>query len=56
MEMEKIKAKHEEDLKQRARERLAVEKCKNFMKAFWELDAKLRDNPEAQREHAKTLW
>ena len=43
-------------VKQRVKDHLASPQCKNFMKTLWEWDAKLRDNPEAQMEHAKTLW
>ncbi len=42
--------------KQRVKDHLASPKCKNFMKKLWEVDAKLRNNPEAQMEQAKKLW
>ena len=41
---------------QLAKDHLASQRCKNFMKVVREINAKLRDNPEAQMEHAKTLW
>lgn len=56
MEKEKIKVENEESLSEREKAHLASETCKNFMKTLWEWDAKLRDNPEAQAEQAKTLW
>lgn len=56
MEKENIKVKNEKELNEREKAHLDSESCKNFMKTLWEWDAKLRDNPEAQAEQAKTLW
>ena len=43
-------------VKQREEALLASPGFKKFMSNLREVDAKLRDNPEAQMEHAKTLW
>jgi len=56
MEIEKINVGKEEGLSELEKEHLASERCKNFMKVVREINSKLRDNPEAQKAQAKTLW